>query len=236
MRGGLAEIALDPVASCRLNFSADATNWHIVIASGRIVSFGEAHIDDADAELQWSAADASAIVSGVLRGDDALRRTTVVAAAGDVCYVGRPAPLNLLCRPELAELPLVRGATVTVQYRYRNGPFGDVNYALSFIDGRCVDESLGVVAEPSVRVEVSYRAMALVRAGEITILEALDGGSVDGPVGALGVLAGISEDPRFHSAELATGRHAIALDALGNLDADERYQNLISELATVADG
>lgn len=77
--------------------------------------------------------------------------------------------------------------------------------------------------------------MALVRAGEMTILEALEGGSVDGPVGALGVLAGISEDPRFHRAELATGRHAIALAALGDLDADERYQQLISELVTVTD-
>lgn len=125
---------------------------------------------------------------------------------------------------------------MTVQYRYCDGPFGDVNYALSFVDGRCVDESLGVVAEASVSVEVPYRAMALVRAGDITILEALEGGSVDGPVGALAVLAGISEDPRFHAAELATGRHAIALAALGDLDADERYRTLMSELVSVADG
>jgi hypothetical protein len=78
--------------------------------------------------------------------------------------------------------------------------------------------------------------MALVRAGEITIIEALEDGTVDGPVGALGLLAGISEDPRFHAAELATGRHAIALAALGDLDSDEHYQQLISELVTVSDG
>jgi hypothetical protein len=235
MREGVAEIAFDRVASSRLNFTTEATRWHLVIDSGRVMRFDVGHVDDPDAELQWSQADATAIISRVHRGDDALRRTTVVTAVGDGCYVGPPAPLNLLCRPELAELPLVWGATVTVQYRYRNGPFGDVNYALSFVDGRCVDESLGVVADATVNVEASYRAMALVRAGEMTILEALEGGSVDGPVGALGVLAGISEDPRFHSAELATGRHAIALAALGDLDADERYQHLISELVTVTD-
>jgi len=60
--------------------------------------------------------------------------------------------------------------------------------------------------------------MALVRAGEITIIDALVGGNVEGREGALALLAGIHEDPRFHAAELATGRHAIALAAFAELD------------------
>jgi hypothetical protein len=170
-------------------------------------------VDAPDVVLRWSHADAYAIVSGELRGDEAMRRTTVIADD----YVGPPAPLNLMARPELDALPHVPGATLVVQYLYRNGPFGDVSYALSFEDGRVVDECLGRVTDPTVTVAVSYRAMALVRAGEMTILEALEQGSVDGPLGALGVLGGISEDPRFHAAELATGRHAIALAALAEL-------------------
>jgi hypothetical protein len=234
MRDGLADVALDRVASGRLNFTADAMRWHLVIESGRVASFDVGHVDRPDVELQWSLADATAIVSRQLRGDEALRRTTVKATSVDGAYVGPPAPLNLLWRPELEELPVVPGATVAVQYIYRNGPFGDVNHGLRFVDGRCVDESLGTLADAVVTVDVPYRAMALVRAGEMTILEALEDGSVDGPVGALAVLAGITEDPRFHAAELATGRHAIALAALGDLDADKEYQELTSRLAADA--
>ncbi len=231
-RRGLDEIALDGSPSCRLNFTADTTRWHLEIESGRVVAFDAGHIDEPEAEVRWPLADAHAIVSRRLRGNDALRRTTVVAEMKDGRYAGPPAPYNLRRRAELDELPVVPGATLTVQYVYRGGPFGDVDYSLTFADGRLEDESLAVVADHTVTVDVSYRAMALVRAGEITILDALESGSVDGPVGALAVLAGLSEDPRFHAAELATGRHAIALAALGDLDCNEQYAKLMAELAS----
>jgi hypothetical protein len=75
MREGVAEIAFDRVASSRLNFTTEATRWHLVIDSGRVMRFDVGHVDDPDAELQWSQADATAIISRVHRGDDALRRT-----------------------------------------------------------------------------------------------------------------------------------------------------------------
>jgi len=231
----LEDIALDQRASCRLNFTADTARWHLCIESGRVTSFGTGHIEPADAELQWSPADAQAIVSRVLRGDEALRRTTVVCPLHDGRYVGVPAPLNLRTRPELAEMQMVPGATLKIQYHYRSGPFGDVDYWMSFVDGQCVVESLGEIDDAMVTIDVTYRAMALTRAGEITILDALVGGNIEGPEGALALVAGIREDPHYHAAELASGPHAIALAALGDLDADERYAKLMAELAATTD-
>jgi hypothetical protein len=228
----LEEIRLERAGSCRLNFAAEAARWHLEIESGRVTSFGLGHLDRADAELRWSMDDARDIVLRQLRGDQAMERTKVETLTIDGYYVGLPAPYDLRYRPELDGLPFIPGATLTVQYVFRGSPFGAVHHVLRFVDGRCVDGAVGFVADPTVTVDVTYRAMALVRAGEITILDALEGGRVDGPVGALGILAGITEDVHFHAAELATGRHAIALSALGALDSDERYADLMLTLAS----
>ena len=128
-----------------------------------------------------------------------------------------------MCRPELDALPVVAGASLRVQYRYRAGPFGDVNHVLSFENGRLVEENLGVAVDPDVEVDVTYRAMALVRGGEMTILEALENGSLRGDLGPLATLAGISESDEFRAVELASGRHALALAVLGELDLDPAY-------------
>ena len=139
--------------------------------------------------------------------------TTVV----DGAYLGPPAPLDLVGRPELSMLPSIPGATLCVQYLFRDGPFGDVMHALVFEDGQLVAQHLGKLERIDAMVEVTYRAMARVRAGEITILAALEGGKVAGELGPLALLAGITESKEFHAAELATGRHAIALAALGQV-------------------
>jgi hypothetical protein len=228
---GLRDVELMPSASCRVMFDAEVVRWHLIIESGRFVSFGDGEIEEPDLELRWGRNDARDIVLRHTRGNDVLLRTTVLAQAADGPYVGPPAPLNLGSRSELLEMPRIPEATFTVQYRYQRGPFGDVSYALSFEDGRLARELVGHVADPDVTVEVSYRAMALVRAGEKTILEALDDGRVDGELGAMAMLAGISESREFHAAELGTGRHAVPLAALGELDASPTYAALMVELA-----
>jgi hypothetical protein len=148
-----------------------------------------------------------------LQGNEALAATTVV----DGDYIGPPAPLDLVGRAELSKLPAVPGATLGVQYVFRDGPFGDVMHGLVFEDGRLVAQQLGKLEHIDVMVEVTYRAMARRRAGEITMLEALEGGNVAGDLGPLALLAGIQESHEFHAAELATGRHAFALAALGQV-------------------
>jgi hypothetical protein len=75
--------------------------------------------------------------------------------------------------------------------------------------------------------------MALIRAGELTVLEALnDGGRVEGELGPLAMLAGIAESPEFNAAQRATGRHALALAVLGELDARTTFGDAVARLAS----
>jgi hypothetical protein len=217
--------------ACRLQFDATGTRWFLTLSGGRVTGWDLGTIDEPDAELRWSAGDARQIVARELRGTAALLATTVVATAADGPYVGPPAPLNLSGRPEIRSMPTASGATFGVQYVFKDGPFGDVDYVQHFVDGRLVEERLGSLHERDVVVSMTYRAMALVRAGEWTVIEALEGGSVVGDLGPLAALAGIAEGPEYHDAELATGPHMLGLAALGELDADPTYAAAVEQLA-----
>jgi hypothetical protein len=230
LRSGLAPIRLDAGIAGRLGFETGELHWHLAIEGGRVTDLGRGPIAEPDVVVRWTDRDGRRILSRSLRGNEAYAATTVAAYDADGPYVGPPAPYNLGRRPELDAMPTIAGATLGVEYRYRRGPFGDVTYALSFRDGRLVDEQLAAPDAPDVVVDVTYRAMALVRAGAITILDALEDGGVTGELGPLGVLAGISESEEFHAAELATGPHAIALAALGELDADPGFAAAITQV------
>ncbi len=228
------DVSISQGEPCRLQFQASETRWFMKLADGCIRDWDLGSVDEPDVELHWQPDDAWRVLARELRGDAALEATTVVAAVAGGTYVGPPAPLNLGGRDELASLPVVPGATVGVQYRYRNGPFGDVNHVLRFDDGRLTDERLGTLEGADAVVEVTYRAMALVRAGELSILEALEDGSVTGELGPLAALAGILESPEFRAAEQATGRHALALAALGEVDADPVFAAAMERLASAS--
>jgi hypothetical protein len=229
------DVSVSHGGSCRLQFQAGETRWFMTLADGQIRGWDLGSVDEPDVELRWRADDAWLVMARELRGDAALDATTVVAAVPDGTYIGPPAPLNLGSRVELASLPAVPGATFGVQYRYRNGPFGDVNHVLRFEDGRLAQERLGTLDGADVVVGATYRAMAQVRAGERTILEALEEGSVTGELGPLAALAGILESPEFHAAERATGRHAFALAALGELDADPVFAAAMERLMSMSE-
>ena len=205
-----------PGSSCRLQFNA-GTRWGLVVEDGRVATWEPGDLADAEAELRWSAEDAAAVLTGRLEGDEAMRRTTLAerAAAGD--YVGPPPPMDVAGRPELEALPELPGATVLTQYRFRSGPFGPVDFWIRWEDGRVTGLDLGRVDEPDVRVEVTYRAMAKVRNGSITIIEALEDGSVDGKIGPMALLAGVSEGREWQRAERAGGPAGEALATLGEL-------------------
>lgn len=227
----LAEVSLDSGASARIIFEIPGRSWHLAVDGGRVVSFAAGPLGSADCVLRWTADDAAAVWRRELRGNAALLATEVSADAAGGPYRGPPAPLDIRSRPELAALPVVPGATFDVQYAFRSGPFGDVDYVIDFRDGRVDSDRLERLDDPTVAVEVSYRAMARVRAGETTILEALEDGRVTGEVGALAMLAGISESPEFEAAQIATGRHAFALATLGELDATPEYAWVLADLA-----
>jgi hypothetical protein len=128
-------------------------------------------------------------------------------------------------------MPKISGATFDVNLRYTNGPFGDVDHVMSFEDGRFVDERFGVSEQAEVTVEISFLNFARLRAGEYTILEALEGGNIKGEIGPLAALAGILESPEYEAAKLASGTHAYPLAVLGLLDADEGYAAAIDALS-----
>lgn len=229
------EVRVSPSAFGRLQFDARRARWHLVIENGRIVRWEQGDIEDPDVELRWEEDTAARVLRRELRGNDALLATEVLASTDAGPYVGHPAPLNLLACPEAASLPMLPGASFTVQYTYRNGPFGVVDYVLEFEDGQLREERLATIDRPDVQVEVDYLAMARVRAGEMSILEALEGGRVLGELGPLAALAGISESAEFHAVELATGRHALALGALGLFDADPMFASAMDALAAQTD-
>jgi hypothetical protein len=205
-----------PGSSCRLQFDA-GTRWGLVVEDGRVATWEPGDLSDAEAELRWSPEDAAAVLSGRLEGDEAHRRTTLAerTKAGD--YVGPPPPMDLGQREELLDLPVLPDVTLVSQYRFRSGPFGTVDYWLRWEDGRVVGMDLGIHDEPDVRVEVTYRAMAKVRDASITIIEALEDGSIDGKIGPMALLAGVSESREFQRAERAAGPAAEALATLGEL-------------------
>ena len=92
-----------------------------------------------------------------------------------------------------------------------------------------------MVAEPDVVVHVPYHAIAPVRAGEWTILDAMENGTIEGEIGPMAMLAGILEHPAFQAAERATTRHASALAGLGTLDADPDVERALTDLASATD-
>jgi hypothetical protein len=224
IRAVLEVAALEPDSSARLVFDGEGTRWHLVVDDGRVTGWGPGDVADVDAELQWSRADAARIWSGELSGNAALSVTTLVTSASGQPYVGPPAPLDFSRHNRLAALPRMPGATLAAQFSFRRGPFGDVSYALVFVDGQLSEERLETLDDPDVVVEVTYRNMGLLRAGRIGIIEALEGGRIDGEVGPVSMLAGLLESPEFGEVELVTDvADVLALATLGELWADPRF-------------
>lgn len=214
-------VMLNSAASCRLRFTVEDVCAHLVVAEGRVESCGLGDLNDVHATVAWSRRDLWTIVRAGLDGNAALALTTVTAPLPDgSTYVGLPAPMNLLCRPELTEMPVIRGASLVVHYRFTNGPFGDVDYAVAIRDGHHAEEELTAPPDPDVAVTVTYRAMAEVRAGRRTILDALTNGELHGSYGSLATLAALLESPQYMAAMVATGSHADDLATLGELRAD----------------
>jgi hypothetical protein len=227
-------IMLSDGSGCRIQFDLEGTRFGLIVDGGRVKSFARGDIDDADLELRFTRVDGEALWRHELRGDDAMRAATVVTQLADGMYCGAPAPGDLLRRPEFDDLPRIAEASLVVAYTFRRGPFGLLRHWFRFEDGRPVDDGFGEPEDADVRIEVEFRAIPLVRSGEQTILDGLEGGSIDGALGPIAMLAGILEAPEFRAAELASGRHAFALATLGELWADDKWTGALEHLAADA--
>ena len=225
-------VEVSPASSCRIQFDADGERFVLVVENGRLLRFEAGDLDRADVEVRFTLADAMSIWRRELRDDDAMRVTTVVAPVRDGTYTGPPCPADLLGRAELDGVPSIPGASLLVEYTFSEGPFGVVHHWLRFENGRPVSDGFGEIGAADVRVGVPYRAVPLVRSGERTIIEVLEGGTLQGELGPLGLLAGILESPEFHAAELATGGHGFALAVIGELWSNPVWTEALEHLAS----
>jgi len=224
-------VVLDRTVMCRLDGITGPVRWHLVVERGRVISLDLGELETPDVTLHWGIADAWRIARGELDGNEALLRTTATAELDDGTYVGTPAPMDLLCRPELALVTRRPDATMVVHHRLTAALFGDLDYVVDIVDGQLVGERLSPPeTKPDVFIEISYRKLGLVRTGQCTILEAIEGGKIDGDVGALAALAAIYESPEVEAAFRATGSQSLALATLGELGAVPGFQERFAEL------
>ncbi len=231
LRSGVRSVALAPEHECRIQFDAGGTRFVLVVEAGRVTRFDAGEVERADVEIRCARPDAAGIWRRELRDDDAMRAVTVVAPVADGMYTGPPSPADLLGRPELAASPAVPDAALVVAYTLTGGPFGTVHHWLRYENGKPVAEGFGDVDSPDVRIGTRYREIALVRSGQHTVIDALDGGTIDGAIGPMALLAGILESPEYEAAELASGRHGFALSVLGDLWADPEWIATLDALA-----
>jgi hypothetical protein len=231
LEGRADRVRLTNGVGCRIQFDLGGERLGLGVEDGMIRTFARGEIDAAELELRFTADDGKALWRHELRDDAAMRAATVVTKLPDGVYTGPPAPGDLLGRPEFDGLPVVPEASLVVAYTFRRGPFGLVHHWFRFEDGRPIDHGFGELDAADVRIETEYRAIPLLRSGEWTILEALEGGTIEGALGPITMLAGILDAPEFRAADLATGRHGFALATLGELWADNTWTAALEHLA-----
>jgi len=226
-----------PGVGCRLQFDAvdgDGAHrrWHQVIVDGRVEAWQPGELADAELELRWPLDIARRLYTGVLGGTEAMDALTIAYPAGGETVTGRPSPLDIDDTAELDELPVIPDATLTTQFQLYAGPFGTLRFWWEFVDGRSTGMAFGDHAEPDVHVRIRFQRMVGVRRGDISVLEALeDGGTVDGGVGPLMLLAGLQESPELLAAGRACGPSGPALAALGLVTDRPEHRTAIAALA-----
>lgn len=225
-----------PGLSCAMQWEAERTGgplrWVLVIADGRIVEWRLGDLGDAEVEIRLDLGLAWRALRGEADGNEALGGCTVVEHREGQIWTGSPAPLDLGEAAALGDLPHIPGANLDVQYEYSGGPFGPVSYAISITDGQVEEMFLGRQAEPDVTAHATFLQMAQVRRGDITVIDALvEGVTVQGPEGALAMLAGVSESPEFRRAETGCGRSGMALGVFGAVWSAPACQQAFAALA-----
>jgi hypothetical protein len=219
----VASVRLGDDRAAEFELVAGEVRSHLVIDAGRVVAFALGERPGAEIGLHWSAQNAMRFAWGTLSGTDAMVRTTMAVPASGAGGAPLP-PVGLTARPEAAALPMLFGATLRTQFVHPGGPFGEFTWVLDFDEGRIAGEGYGSAPDADVVVKVSYRNMALTRAGEMTTLEALAGGEIGGDLAAMATLAAILESAEFQAVMLPTAGHCLAIATLGELRSDPAFQ------------
>jgi hypothetical protein len=209
--------------------------WFQLIEEGQLRDWALGEVPDPELEIRWDLATALAILRQEVDGTAALARTTIATETPGGVYVGAPPPANLGAQPSLAELPRMEGATVGVQIHLWSGPFGDVMYFISIVDGQMVGQDFGILSQPDLVIELPYRDYMRYEHGDITVLELVSMGRLEAAEGPLVTYAGLIESRAFEQAMRRCSAPGIALGSLGEVAATPGYRAAMTELALTAD-
>jgi hypothetical protein len=212
-----------------LRSAPDGRTWHQEVRDGRVVRWDLGPHPEPELVLEVPEAEVGSIHAPEPDGTAVLGAVRVVLADGSLHL---PAPMDVTETAEIHGLPTVPGADLQVQYHLLDGPFGAVDTWWRFTDGRFDTAALGTIDDADVVVSAGFAQMAALRRGEITVLEALEGGGrVDGEVGPLMLLAGLHEGD-LQAAQHAAGPSSPVLGAMGRLRATEPHRAVLAALAT----
>lgn len=184
-------------------------------------------------EIQWTLEAAFNIMRKDWDGNAATAATTILEDREDGPYVGVPPPVDLEPHSKLFEqVPRVAGATVLLACEVSSGPFGTTHFTLNYVDGQLTEVRLGAVDAADIATSMPFRQLMLLRQGRINVLEAVEHGRIGGTQGALGVMAGIVENPEYKRAmkAAASGPGAEALATLGEVGDQPGYRRAMNDL------
>jgi hypothetical protein len=209
--------------------------WFQLLEDGQVRNWAVGELSDPELVIRWDLATALAVLRQEVDGTEALARTTIATDADGDDYLGAPPPANLGSQPSLADLPQVKGATVGVQFHLWSGPFGDVIYFISVLDGQMVGQDFGILRQPDAVIELPYRDYMRYEHGDITVLELVSMGRLEAAEGPLVTYAGLIESPEFEKAMRRCSPPGVALGALGEVAATPGYRAAMTELASTAE-
>jgi len=126
--------------------------------------------------------------------------TVYVCDSSGELQVSRLPPIDMEEGTALADLAKVSGATLRVQYALTDGPFGLIAYYHDFVDGQVVSTSNGLADHANVKIGVTYVNYLRLRLGDIGVVEALEGGVLEGDHAYVSALAGLLESDGYKRA------------------------------------
>jgi len=202
----------DLILECRSS-NTPAGSHHLVFEQGCLVGWHLGSAENPDLVLKLPEYAQLALFTRVGLGEKVLDAVRVVGA--DPHW---PPPLDEIRLAWGRDLPARKGVTFTVSQILTCTPFGDVAIFWRVDHGRVVESGSGVAQASDVTVQRDYTLALRERAGDLDLLESLEGGAVNGSTPKLMLLAGW-----YESEECIEARRRLTTPACAPLAALGRF-------------